>query len=62
MIGGQAGVAGHLHIGKGVRVGAQSGIMRDVAAGETVMGAPAIPTKQFMRQVALLKKMSNNKN
>lgn len=62
MMGGQSGVAGHLHIGKGVRVAAQSGIMRDVPAGAEVMGSPAMPLKQAMRQIAVLKKMINTKD
>lgn len=59
MLGGQAGVAGHLHIGKGARIAAQSGIMRNVPAGEEQMGSPAVPIKQFMRQVAALKRLIN---
>lgn len=58
MVGGQTGIAGHLHIGKGVRIAAQSGIMRDVPAGAEVMGSPAVPLKQFMRQTAMLNKMT----
>ena len=58
----QVGVAGHLTIGMGARVGAQSGVMRDVASGSEVMGAPALPAKQFMRQIAMLKKMSSKSN
>jgi UDP-3-O-[3-hydroxymyristoyl] glucosamine N-acyltransferase len=54
MTGGQAGLAGHLHIGQGAKIGAQSGIMRDVPAGEEVLGSPALPIRQFMRQFALL--------
>lgn len=57
VIAGQVGIAGHLNIGKGVRVAAQSGIMRDVPAGEEVMGSPALPIKQKMRQVAFLNRM-----
>lgn len=57
MLAGQSGVAGHLHIGKGAMVAAQSGVMRDVPAGEKHMGSPAIPMKQFMRQVATLNRM-----
>lgn len=53
MVGAQGGIAGHLRIGKGARIGAQSGIMRDVPAGTTVMGAPAIPIKEFFRLVAI---------
>jgi UDP-3-O-[3-hydroxymyristoyl] glucosamine N-acyltransferase len=57
MLGGQAGVAGHLRIGSGARIGAQSGVMRDVPAGEEQLGSPSQPSKQFMRQVAALKRL-----
>lgn len=58
MIGGQAALAGHLHIGSGARVAAKSGVMRDVPAGATVCGSPAVPLTQFMRQVALLQRLA----
>ncbi len=58
MMGGQSGVAGHLKIGDGVKVGAQSGIMKNVDAGQEVFGSPAMPSRQFMKQVAMLKKMA----
>jgi UDP-3-O-[3-hydroxymyristoyl] glucosamine N-acyltransferase len=54
----QAGVAGHLTIGPGARIAAQSGVMKDVAAGEEVCGAPAVPIRQFFRQVATLTRLS----
>ena len=57
MIGGQVGVAGHLRIGKGARIGAQSGVMRDVPPGIEMLGSPALPIKQRMRQVAFLNRM-----
>lgn len=56
-LGGQAGIAGHLHIGKGARIAAQSGVIRDVPAGEEQMGYPALPMKQFMRHVATLNRL-----
>ena len=58
-IGGQAGVAGHLKIGVGARIAGQSGVMRDIPAGQEQMGTPALPIKQYMKQVALLKRMMN---
>jgi UDP-3-O-[3-hydroxymyristoyl] glucosamine N-acyltransferase len=61
MIGGQGGLAGHLSIGKGARIGAKSGIMRDVGAGETVLGYPAVPIREFWRQTALLKRLADKK-
>ena len=54
----QGGVAGHLTIGMGTRIGAQSGIMQSLPPGSEVLGSPALPVKQFLRQVAMLKKMS----
>lgn len=57
MVGGQTGIAGHLHVGQGARIAGQSGVMRDVEAGAEIMGTPAQPIKQFMRQVAALKRL-----
>jgi UDP-3-O-[3-hydroxymyristoyl] glucosamine N-acyltransferase len=31
--------------------------MRDVPPGEEQMGSPALPIKQYMRQIALLNRM-----
>lgn len=61
MMGGQTGVAGHLTIGDGVQVVAQSGIMRDVEPGQTVAGSPAIPAKDFWRQIAALGRLIKTK-
>lgn len=54
----QAGVAGHLRIGMGARIGAKAGVMRDVPAGEEQLGAPAMPVREFMKQVATLKRLT----
>jgi UDP-3-O-[3-hydroxymyristoyl] glucosamine N-acyltransferase len=56
MIGGQCGLIGHLSIGAGARIAAGSGVMRDVAAGESVMGYPAVPIRQHHRMTALLRR------
>jgi UDP-3-O-[3-hydroxymyristoyl] glucosamine N-acyltransferase len=61
MAGGQAGLAGHLNIGSGARVAARAGLMRDVKAGETVMGTPAIPAIAFWRQVAIIQRLARKK-
>jgi UDP-3-O-[3-hydroxymyristoyl] glucosamine N-acyltransferase len=62
MVGGQGGLAGHLHIGSGARIAAKSGLMRDVPAGETVCGSPAVPLTEFMRQTAVLQRLAKKKN
>jgi UDP-3-O-[3-hydroxymyristoyl] glucosamine N-acyltransferase len=61
MTGGQSGIAGHLSIGAGAKLGAQSGIMRDIEPGEEVLGSPALPIRQFMRQFALLARLAAKK-
>ena len=53
---GQVGVRDHVHIGDGVMVGAKAGIITDIAAGLTVIGAPATPHREHkLRLVALSK-------
>jgi UDP-3-O-[3-hydroxymyristoyl] glucosamine N-acyltransferase len=56
-IGGQAAIGGHLKIGEGAGVAAKSGVIRDVAAGARVGGAPARPIRQFLRGEALLARL-----
>ncbi|MDP6342032.1 MAG: UDP-3-O-(3-hydroxymyristoyl)glucosamine N-acyltransferase [Alphaproteobacteria bacterium] len=60
-IGGQVGMAGHLNVGDGAQIAAQSGIMADVPPGATVCGSPAVPIKQFFRQVATLSRLSQRR-
>lgn len=55
---GQAGVTGHLAIGDGARVGAQSGVMRDVPAGADMLGSPAMPAKEAMRAITIMRRLA----
>jgi UDP-3-O-[3-hydroxymyristoyl] glucosamine N-acyltransferase len=57
-VGGQAAMAGHLRIGQGAEIGAQAGVISDLAPGAKVLGSPAQPKKDFFRQIATLKKMA----
>ena len=57
VVGGQVGIAGHLKVGSGARLGAQSGIMKDVEAGAVMMGTPALPHMDYMRQNVILQKV-----
>jgi UDP-3-O-[3-hydroxymyristoyl] glucosamine N-acyltransferase len=59
--GGQAGLAGHLNIGTGARIAAQAGVAKDIPAGETVGGTPAVPQMDWLRQSAALNKLIRRK-
>ena len=58
VIAGQAGVAGHLRIGRKARVGAQAGVTKDIEAGADVIGSPAEPAREFFRVLATLRKLA----
>jgi len=50
VIGGQAGVSGHLNIGNNVKIGGGSGVISDIPDNIQVMGYPAVPLKEFIKQ------------
>ena len=49
-IGGQAGISGHLKIGNNVKIGGGSGVVKDIQDNSIVMGYPAVPLKDFIKQ------------
>lgn len=57
VLAGQVGIAGHLEIGDGVQIVAKSGVTRSVPAGVAVGGAPAVPVREFRRQIAAIKRL-----
>ena len=61
VVAGQAGLAGHLHIGAGARIAAKSGVHRDIAAGETVGGYPAVPIREFRRVSAAVRRLGRSR-
>ncbi|MDL2170131.1 MULTISPECIES: UDP-3-O-(3-hydroxymyristoyl)glucosamine N-acyltransferase [Asaia] len=54
----QAGLIGHIKIGEKARIGAQCGVMSDVEAGADVIGSPAMPFREFFRNVAFLRRLA----
>ena len=54
---GQCGVAGQLSIGNQNTFGAQSGIPGNIKDGQTLMGTPVIPAKDWARQAVYLKRL-----
>ncbi len=60
--GGRAGIADHVTIGDGASVLASGGVMRDIPAGEAWGGIPAVPARQWFRQVAALTKLAQGRS
>ena len=50
IIGGQAGISGHLIIGSNVKIGGKSGVVKNIEDNETVMGYPAKPFREFVKE------------
>lgn len=57
VIGPQVGVIDHVNIGTGAQVVAMSGVMKDLNAGEVVIGIPALPIKEGMKLTAMMHRM-----
>lgn len=53
ILAGQVGVANQAHIGDGVTAGAKAGIHGNVAAGQVVMGYPAVSYNLFLKASAI---------
>jgi len=58
MLGGKVGIADHVTIGSGAQLGAQSGVMHDVPPGARWLGSPAQPIRDFMKGVAVLRRLA----
>jgi UDP-3-O-[3-hydroxymyristoyl] glucosamine N-acyltransferase len=61
VIAGQVGLADHVHIGEGVILGAQCGVPSNKIVrgkGELFWGTPARPIKEYLKQLALLARLS----
>ncbi len=56
-IGGLVGVSDHVTIGDGARIAGKSGMFKDVPAGATVFGVPAIDVKESFRLFSALRKL-----
>jgi UDP-3-O-[3-hydroxymyristoyl] glucosamine N-acyltransferase len=61
MMGGQAGLIGHLTIGDGAKISAQSGVTRDIPPGVAVTGTPALESREHWRNLAFLSRLRKAK-
>ena len=57
ILAGAAGIADHVEIGDGARAGALAGVHADIPAGQTVIGVPAVPYRDFWREQAALRRL-----
>ena len=57
MFAGQVGIAGHITIGENVIIGAQSGIPNSVDSNKTIMGYPAVPARDFAKNLVMQKRI-----
>jgi len=60
--GGQVGYAGHIKIGSGAQIAAQSGVISDVEPMKKLMGSPAQEGHEFMRQIVALRGLTKKKS
>ena len=58
MLAGGVGIADHIRIGARAQVGAAAGVMHDIPEGERWVGAPAVPARDFFRQVAAVQALA----
>ncbi|MBE7702686.1 MAG: UDP-3-O-(3-hydroxymyristoyl)glucosamine N-acyltransferase [Cyanobacteria bacterium SIG28] len=55
VIAGQAGLADHLNIGDDSIIAAQAGVSKSFPAKSIVIGSPAMPRKEFIKQMKMMK-------
>ena len=58
VLAGQAGLADHISIGSDSIVMAQSGVTKNFASRSIIVGSPAVPRKEFIRQLKYAKEVS----
>jgi UDP-3-O-[3-hydroxymyristoyl] glucosamine N-acyltransferase len=54
-LGGQAAIAGHVEVGARASIGAQAGVIGNVPPGAKLLGSPAQPKRDFLKQMAKLR-------
>jgi len=57
VMGGHSGVVGHVKIGAGVQIAGSSHVNEDIAPGSRVGGTPAVPFREWARQIAAIKRL-----
>ena len=60
VIGGHAGVVGHVKVGAGAQIAGSSHVNADVPPGARMGGTPAVPFRDWARQMAVLRKLGEH--
>ena len=55
VIAGQAGLADHISIGNDTIIAAQAGVTKSFPEKSIIVGAPAVPRKEFIKQLKIMK-------
>lgn len=61
IMGGRAGLPDHINIGDGAILFAATSPIRDVPAGEKWSGTPAVPAREYMRQLSAIRRLVKKK-
>lgn len=61
MLGGRVGIADHVKIGSGVQLAAMAGVMDNIPDNERWAGAPAVPVREWFRQISVTRKLAGRK-
>ncbi|MEQ8248598.1 MAG: UDP-3-O-(3-hydroxymyristoyl)glucosamine N-acyltransferase [Alphaproteobacteria bacterium] len=62
VMGGQVGLAGHLTVASGVVLAGKSGVTHDLKEPGTYGGFPAVPVREWRKQVALLRRLAKKRD
>ncbi|HEY4115810.1 MAG TPA: UDP-3-O-(3-hydroxymyristoyl)glucosamine N-acyltransferase [Rhizomicrobium sp.] len=57
VLGGQVGIADHVTVGDGARLAARGATAGDLPGGQDYGGAPAVPIRQWRRQIAAISRL-----
>lgn len=58
VMGGHSGVIGHVKIGSGAQIAGMAHVKDDVSPGARMGGTPAVPFKEWAREVAMVKRLA----
>jgi UDP-3-O-[3-hydroxymyristoyl] glucosamine N-acyltransferase len=63
MLGGQVGIADHVHIGAGARLAARTAMVsgQSIPGGQDYGGVPAKPLREWLREVDALKGLARRR-